>query len=248
MRPVDSKWVFKILRDKEGNAVRFKARLCVRGFRQVEGLDYQETFSPVVRYDSLRVFLALVTQLDHEMLQLDIKTAFLYGDLEEQIFMEVPEGLRDKITDKKMVYHLLKSWYGLKQAARCWNKRFTSELKKLGLKQCASDRCLFRGTIENKEVILALFVDDGLVAAKSQKGINIVKNALCESFEVKLGDSCRFVGVQIERDRKNKRMFIHQELYASKIVEKFGIMNVNPMCIPADPNQSLCRVADGGKK
>ena len=169
------------------------------------------------------------------MLQIDIKTAFLYGDLEEQIFMEIPEGLRDGMADGELVCRLQKSCYGLQQAARCWNKKFTGELKRLGLIQCASDQCLFRGTIKNEEVFLALFVDDGLVAAKSQKVIQIVKNALCESFEVKLGDSCRFVGVQIERDRKNKRML-------------FGMMNANPMCIPVDPNQILSRNAGEGRK
>ena len=121
VRPIESKWVFKILRDEEGNAVRFKARLCARGFSEVEGLDYAQTFSPVIRYNSLRVFLALVTPLDLELVQFDVKTAFLYGDLEEDIVMEIPEGLVTDIDKKKVVYKLLKSWYGLKQAARCWN-------------------------------------------------------------------------------------------------------------------------------
>ena len=162
--------------------------------------------------------------------------------------MEIPEGLRDGMADGELVCRLQKSWYGLKQAACYWNKKFTGELKRLGLIQCASDQCLFRDTIENEEVFLALFVDDGLVAAKSQKVIQIVKNALCESFEVKLGDSCCFVSVQIERDRKNKRMLLHQELYASKVIKKFGMMNANPMCIPVDPNQILSRnTREGGK-
>ena len=239
MKRIDSKCVFRVLQDERGNPVKYKARLCARGFRQVEGLDYKETFAPAIGYDSLRIFLALVTHLDLELVQFDIKTAFLYGDLQEEIFMEVPEGIRSAKSENN-VCRLLKAWYGLKQAARCWNEKFTRALRDLGLEQCASEKCIFRGCVNEDEVIVALFVDDGLVAAKSHVPLRIVIDALSESFEIELGDSACFVGMEFVRDRRNKRMFLHQSSYASKVLSKFKMESANPVCVPADLNQVLC--------
>lgn len=126
---IDSKWVFKVLRDSEGSVLRFKARLCARGFLQRQGVDYSETFSPVVRYDSIRVLLAIITEENLEVVQFDVRTAFLHGDLEEDILMEIPTGLRiDKKNGSResVVCKLKKSLYGLKQAPRCWNEKFAS--------------------------------------------------------------------------------------------------------------------------
>ena len=145
----------------------------------------------MIRYDSLRIFLALVTHLDLELVQFDIKTAFLYSDLKKEIFMEVPEGIRSAKSENN-VCRLLKAWYGLKQAARCWNEKFTRALRDLGLEQCTSEKCIFRDCVNDDEVIVALFVDDGLVAAKSHLSFRIVFNALSESFEIKLGDLACF--------------------------------------------------------
>jgi len=174
--PIDSKWVFKILYDTTGNISRYKARLCARGFRQREGLDYSETFSPVIRYDSLRVFLAVVTQNDLEMLQFDVKTAFLHGDLNEEIFMEIPEGLDVEKDKRDTVCLLQKSLYGLKQASRCWNDKFTKFLVEFGFEQCISDSCIFLGRVENSIVYLALFIDDGLIASKNKDGLKEFKH------------------------------------------------------------------------
>ena len=239
MKLIDSKWVFRVLRDERGNPVKYKARLCARDFRQVEGLDYKETFAPMIRYDCLRIFLALVTHLDLELVQFDIKTAFLYGDLREEIFMEVPEGIRSAKSENN-VCRLLKAWYGLKQAARCCNEKFTRALRDLGLEKCASEECIFCGCVNDDEVIVALFVDDGLVAAKSHVSLRIVIDALSEPFGIKLGDSACFVGIEFVRDRRNKRMFFHQSSYASKVVSEFKMESDNPVCVPADPNQVLC--------
>jgi len=121
---IDSKWVFKTLKNSsdEDPHCQFKARLCARGFLQQPGLDYHETFSPVVRYDSLRVMLALVVRRDLELAQFDVQTAFLYGELEEEIWMKIPEGLElGTLSSEKdsLVCKLVKSLYGLKQSPRC---------------------------------------------------------------------------------------------------------------------------------
>ncbi|KMQ86522.1 retrovirus-related pol polyprotein from transposon tnt 1-94 [Lasius niger] len=137
-RFVDSKWVFKMLQDTDGAIKRHKARLCARGFQQKFGVDYTETFAPVVRYDSLRVILALVTHQDLEMMQFDIKTVFLYDDLEKTIYMKIPEGLKVKDSDNALC-KLNKSLYGLKQAPRCWNKKFNDFSKRFDFRANHAD-------------------------------------------------------------------------------------------------------------
>lgn len=235
---IDSKWVFKIKSDTNGKITKFKARLCARGFKQEYGINYNETFSPVIRHDSLRVFLAIVTNEDLEMKQFDVRTAFLYGNIEEEIYMEIPEGLVIDTTDP-VVCKLEKSLYGLKQAPRCWNYKFLEFLSQFNFKPNDADPCLFRGTVSDEVVILALFVDDGLVASKSIKVINKVLTLLEESFRITIGDAHCFVGVQIERNRAEKKMFIHQSSYTKRIIEKFGMGDANGLSVPADPHVQL---------
>lgn len=183
-----------------------------------------------------------MTQLDLELLQFDVKTAFLYGDLEEEVLMDLPEGINENFEKNAFVCRLRKSLYGLKQAARCWNEKFKSVIKALNLEQCEADKCIFRGVVSDHEVIVALFVDDGLIASSSREASKIILNAISESFEIKVGDSCTFVGVQIMRNRERRTMFIHQKSYANQIIKKFGCENVKPVSIPADPNAILTPV------
>lgn len=153
-KTIDSKWVFKVLKNTNGEVKKFKARLCARGFLQQEGIDYQETFAPVVRYDSLRVFLSLVTEKDLELIQFDVCTAFLNGELQEDIHMEVPQGLSTSEDKEKVVCQLQKSLHGLKQSPRCWNIKFTEALRKINFKQNSADKCIFYGRVNDEEVFL----------------------------------------------------------------------------------------------
>jgi transposase InsO family protein len=217
VKTIDSKWVFKLMRNPEGDVYRYKARLCARGFLQQRGVDYNETFAPVVRYDSIRVLLALVAAEDLELAQFDIQTAFLHGQLEEEIYMEVPEGLsgekQSKSAQKSAVCKLNKSLYGLKQAPRCWNKKFSAFLHEFCFKETEADQCIFVGNIGNESVYLALFVDDGLIAAKSLDTLDIMLGRLSETFKITIGDTSMFVGMQIKRDRAKQKLFIHQSAY-----------------------------------
>lgn len=210
-KPIDSKWVFK-LKNTVGGAVRYKARLCARGFSQRLGVDYKKTFSPVVRYDSLRTLLAIAAEQDLEISQFDVKTAFLYGQLEEEVYMKIPEGLQtSNVNEEKKVpvCKLVKALYGLKQASRCWNEKFTAFLKKFKFSECESYKCVFKEHINNNMILLALYVDDGLIFAKSKETINIIIDTLGETFQITIGNANVFVGMQIERDRVNKTMSIH---------------------------------------
>lgn len=230
--------MFKVLLDTDGAVKKYKARLCARGFLQTFGVDYTETFAPLVGYDSLRVVLALVTNQDLEMMQFDIKTAFLYGELEETIYMQIPEGLKVK-DGGNVLCKLNKSLYGLKQAPRCWNKKFNDFLKRFEFRASDADNCIYTGTINNCNVYLALFVDDGLIASKSLNSIHLVLNCLKQSFEVTLGDTSTFVGSQIERNRAEKTMFLHQSSYTKLILDKFKMTDAKSNSIPTDPHTIL---------
>ena len=169
---VGCKWIFKY---KEGipgvEPPRFKARLVAKGFTQIEGIDYNEIFSPVVKHVSIRLLLSMVVNCDMELEQLDVKTTFLHGTLDEEIYMSQPEGFIRK-GDESKVCLLKKSLYGLKQSPRQWNQRFDEFMKRLGYTQSIHDPCVyFKGKTLEEKVFLLLYVDDMLVASKDMKKI-----------------------------------------------------------------------------
>ncbi|UYV85057.1 K02A2.6-like, partial [Cordylochernes scorpioides] len=158
-KAIGCKWIFRIKRKGNGEIDRYRARLVAKGFSQRRGIDYKETFAPVVRYDSVRVLLALATAMDMEIMQFDIKTAFLNGDLDEDIYMQIPEGI--EVENKNLVCKLKKSLYRLKQSPRIWNEKFTYFLKQFQLTQSQADPCVFYQTKTDAKIFLALYVDDG---------------------------------------------------------------------------------------
>ena len=233
---IGCKWVYKIKRTPDGAPERYKARLCAKGFSQREGIDFNETFSPVVRYDSVRVLLALAAQNDYEISQFDIKTAFLHGELEEEIYMDLPEGMSGS-----QVCKLNKSLYGLKQAPRCWNKKFNDFLLTFNFTQSNADKCVYVGDVNGSKVILALYVDDGLLLSQSKKAINILLKQMQLKFDVTIGNASYYVGMQIKRDRANKSIFVNQSAYLKKVIDKFGMTDAKGLKIPADPNIHLAK-------
>lgn len=214
---VGCRWVYKLKSNPSGPV--FKARLVAKGYSQREGVDYGETFSPVVRYDSIRTILSIAAAEDLEMAQFDVKTAFLNGDLDEEIFMEAPKGLN--IEEENMICRLKKSLYGLKQASRVWNKKFTKFLSDFNMVQSKADPCVFSGRVNGIKVILLLYVDDGLILSKCKKTLEAVINHLSNNFEMTRGSDGHYVGMEIHRDRKRKTIFINQSAYIKKIVENF---------------------------
>lgn len=176
----------------------------------------------------------MVTKRDLEMLQFDVKTAFLHGELDEKIFMEVPEGLNVDSHKSDVICLLQKLLYGLKQAPRCWNDKFMHFLAQFGFKQCSSDFCIFLDRVENNVVHLALFIDDGLIASENKTALGTVLNKLSNEFEITIGNGRNFVGVQIEKDKVNRTMFIHQEVYALQILDRFKMSKAKLVSVPAD--------------
>lgn len=228
-RVVDTKWVFTIKLKGDGTIDRYKARLVARGFKQKEGIDYKETFSPVARFETVRAVLSVAVNEDLILAQFDVKTAFLNGCLEEEVYIKQPVGFED---GSDRVCRLKKSLYGLKQAPRCWNQRLTKFLKSKHFVNTEADPCLYiRNRNENK-LIVVIYVDDGLVAGSNQEDINEFLSQMESEFEIKKGNFEYFLGVSIMK-LQDGSLFLSQKTYARKILERFNMSEANAVSTPA---------------
>ena len=231
---IKSRWVFKFKPAYDGVPERFKARLVAKGYTQKYGIDYHDTYAPVVKSSALRMILATVAALDLEMIQLDVKTAFLHGLLDEEIYMEQPEGFVD-VGQENKVCRLVKSIYGLKQAPRTWNTRFNDFLLKFGLKQSSADPCVYFRRQKEEITIVAIFVDDGLACSSKTGEVNSILSYLSSAFEMRSLPANRFVGLEISRDRVHRQLWVTQSVFVNKLLNKCGMSECNPKSVPADP-------------
>lgn len=236
--PIPVKWVYKVKRDGAGNIERYKARLVVKGFRQREGIDYQEVFAPVSKYSTLRAVLAVAAHEDLEIHQLDIKTAFLNGELEEDVWCEQPPGYE---SGEGMACHLVKSLYGLKQAPRAWHLRLKAELEKMGFAESCADPGLF---IKNSgtPIYLLIYVDDIALVCKDTSELQATKTKIMEVFEARdLGPSSYFLGMDIIRDRANRTIMLAQHRLTNDLLAKYGMEEAKSLCIPLSPATKLTK-------
>ncbi|KAH9718762.1 hypothetical protein KPL71_022343 [Citrus sinensis] len=232
-------------------SMRYKARLVAKGYTQKEGIDFTEVYSPVVRHTSIRMILALVAVHSMHLEQMDVKTAFLHGELEEQIIMSQPEGFEDQ-SKGDWVCLLKKSLYGLKQSPRQWYLRFDSFMMKLCFQRCNIDCCVYYKEISRDMVYLILYVDDMLIASKSMEHINFLKQQLKGEFEMKdLGPAKKILGMQLIRDWKSGTLFLTQEEYIMRVLDKFDMTTAKPMQTPLPAHFRLseqqCPTADADK-
>ena len=235
---VGSKWVYKTKRDANGAVDRFKARLVAQGYSQEYGIDYDEVFAPVARYDSIRSVLAIGAQHDYEIHQMDVKSAFLNGELDEEIFMKQPEGFIDQDHPQK-VCRLNSSLYGLKQSARCWNLVIDSYLKSKNFVQNTADPCIYYRyeVIDNNEIIvlIAVYVDDSIICSNRIAVLNAEKRHLSERFEMDdRGEIHYILGMSVRRDRANRVLTIDQSCYLQNVLIRFGMENCKSMATPVD--------------
>ena len=230
---IKNKWVLKKKMKKTGDVDRYKARIVAKGFCQQKGIDYTETFSPVTRYQSIRAFLAVTAGRGLALKQFDVKTAFLNGDLEEELYMDQPAGFGDG-TDR--VCRLQKAIYGLKQAPRCWNKKFNDFLCRQKLKPTKDDPCMYyRESEDTGIVMLALYVDDGLLACELPAELNSLLAEMNKEFNITVSDPDVFVGLEITRCQQNE-ISISQRGHIDRILTRFGMSDCKAVKTPGTPN------------
>ena len=182
-KPVGSKWVFKVKYDERGELNRYKARLVAQGFSQTPGVNFNETFAPVARFGTIRSLLAMGVKRNMSIHQMDVTTAFLNGNLKEDIYMRQPEGFEEPGREDQ-VCHLHKSLYGLKQSPRCWYEQLSTQLECTGFRQTKADPCLFYKWESGRLTVISIYVDDLILLADLLGEMMQLKHQLSAMFKM----------------------------------------------------------------
>lgn len=234
-KPIQSKTIFKIKRDEKGEISSFKTRIVAKGFTQIQGLDYFDTFSPTLRSASFRYLISLAVIMGWKIYNLDVQTAFLHGELEEEIYMEIPEAFLKTINvdRRNQVFLLLKSIYGLKQASRAWNDKFTESIKKMGYIQSSADPCIFIKYDKDGMTpiaVIGIFVDDCFLLGIDSE-IELAREMLKKEFEMHdLGLLKHALGIKV--DQEGGTIKISQPAYIQRLLEKFNMQDCTPTTTP----------------
>ncbi|SYW77682.1 uncharacterized protein UHO2_02490 [Ustilago hordei] len=227
---VDSKIVLRLKLDADGVPVKHKARLVARGFTQREGIDYQETFSPVAPLGAIRAILALAVQNNWEVHALDITMAYLNSTLKEAIYMKPPEG--SGVAPGK-VYKVVKGLYGLKQSGREWNQEFDRSLRRMGFFQVECAPCIYTKGQGEDMAIVVIYVDDTLVIAPRLETVLKVKKQIGQRWKMEdSGEVSHFLGIKISRNRAMRTMTIGQSGYIDQVLAKHLDKRTKPTMVP----------------
>ncbi|CAH2091010.1 unnamed protein product [Euphydryas editha] len=234
---IKSKWVFKVKQDASGNFDKFKARLVARGFSQKPGVDFDKTFSPVVRHSTLRILFNLANEKDMDIDHIDVTTAFLNGSLQEEIYMEQPPGFE---IDNNKVCMLQKSIYGLKQASRVWNETVHKLLTTHGYSQTRCEPCVYVKRNNTKSTILALYVDDFYIFSNCNSEKEALISFLKSNFEIKnLGSIKDCLGISVHRDRDRGTIILKQSAYIRRLLVRFGMLECKGVSTPMSVNDKF---------
>uniref|UniRef100_A0A2N9H7L1 Integrase catalytic domain-containing protein n=1 Tax=Fagus sylvatica TaxID=28930 RepID=A0A2N9H7L1_FAGSY len=234
---VGCKWVYKLKYNSDGTIARYKARLVAKGFHQQYGVDFDETFSPVVKPPTVRLILSLAVSLGWSLRQLDVKNAFLHGTLKEEVYMTQPQGYVDP-KHPSHVCKLIKSIYGLKQAPRAWFESFTTQLLHLGFTASTADSSLFIYKHEKVIAYLLLYVDDIVLTSNTPSYLDKLITQLSAVFDLKdLGSLHYFLGLQVTRSSNG--LYLNQAKYAHDLLKKHNMLDSKPAKSPSCPNTRL---------
>lgn len=230
---IGCKWVFAVKKNKDGTINKLKSRLVAKGCSQRYGINYQETFSPVVRYENIRLVMALAVEYGIYLHQMDVSSAYLNGDLDELVFMKQPPYFDD---DSGKVLKLKKSLYGLKQSGRQWNSKLNDVLKKLGFTPCTSDPCIYTKRENGSYNIIVVYVDDLIVGSTSLENLKNIKHSIATEFEVvDGGELSHFLGMEFSREGCLGSITITQKQYIIEMLEQYRMLDCKEVSTPLEP-------------
>lgn len=242
-KPVGCKWVYTVKYRADGSLERYKARLVAKGYTQTYGIDYLETFAPVAKMNTVRILLSLAANYGWDLQQFDVKNAFLHGELEEEIYMEVPPGYGKDLA-ANTVCKLKRALYGLKQSPRAWFGRFARAMIGMGYRQSQGDHTLFiKHSSSGGVTALLVYVDDIIVTGNEEKEKQHLSQCLAKEFEIKaLGRLKYFLGIEVAHSQQG--IFISQQKYVTDLLKETGMAACKPASTPMDPNNKLGNVEE----
>lgn len=243
-KSIGVKWVYKTKLKEDGEVDKFKARLVAKGYKQEFGVDYKEVFAPVARLDTIRLVIALAAQKSWPIFQLDVKSAFLHGDLEEQVFVNQPPGFIKSGSEHK-VYKLRKALYGLKQAPRAWYGRINSYFLKEGFVKCPYEHTLYiKNEVGGKMLVACLYVDDLIFTGNNEAMLVNFKESMKAEFDMSdLGSLHYFLGLEVVQNSAG--IFVSQRKYVGEILKKFKMADCNPVKTPIEVGVKLMKDLSG---
>ena len=240
---IGTKWIFKNKTDKDGEVVRNKSRLVAQGYTQVEGIDFDESFAPVARLESIRILLSIACIMNFKLYQMDMKSAFLNGFLNEEVFVEQPKGFQDPHFPDH-VLRLKKALYGLKQAPRAWYDRLTTYLVDHGFKRGQADRTLFVKRDEKSLLVAQVYVDNIVFGSIIDHLAQEFSEEMKREFEISMvGELNYFLGLQVKQRKDG--IFISQDKYAKNLVKRFDLDSKKHTSTPMSSSVKLSLDAAG---
>ncbi|GJT73476.1 putative ribonuclease H-like domain-containing protein [Tanacetum coccineum] len=242
-RVIGTKWVFRNKRDERGTIIKNKARLVAQGYRQEEGVDYDEVFAPVARIEAIRLFLAFASFMGFIVYQMDVKSAFLYGNITEEVYVKQPPGFEDPAHPNK-VYRVVKALYGLHQAPRAWYERLSTFLLKHGYRRGAIDKTLFIKKDRRDIMLVQVYVDDIIFGSTKSSMVKDFEELMQKEFKMSsMGELTFFLGLQVKQS--NGGIFLSQDKYVKDILNKFDFRTIKPASTPIEAHKSLGKDEEG---
>ncbi|GJS03727.1 putative ribonuclease H-like domain-containing protein [Tanacetum coccineum] len=239
MKVIGTKWVYRNKRDERGVVVRNKARLVAQGYTQEEGIDYDEVFAPVARIEAIRLFLAFASFMGFIVYQMDVKSAFLYGTIDEEVYVSQPPGFVDPDHPKK-VYKVVKALYGLHQAPRAWYATLSTFLEKHGYKRGTIDKTLFIKRDKKDIMLVQVYVDDIIFGSTKKSWCDEFEALMKSRFQMSsMGELTFFLGLQVKQNKAG--IFISQDKYVAEILKKFDLVNVKTAITPMETKVALTK-------
>ncbi|GJV97125.1 putative ribonuclease H-like domain-containing protein [Tanacetum coccineum] len=242
-KAIGTKWVFRNKRDERSIVVKNKARLVAQGHRQEEGIDYDEVFAPVARIEAIRLFLAFASYKGFLVYQMDVKSAFLYGTIEEEVYVHQPPGFVDPAHPNK-VYKVVKALYGLHQAPRAWYETLSSFLLENGFRRGTIDKTLFIKKNKSDIMLVQVYVDDIIFGSTKKSMCTEFKEVMHKRFQMSsMGELTFFLGLQVKQQPDG--IFISQDKYVADILKKFDFCSIKTATTPIESNKPLVKDKDG---